>query len=753
MVQAVFKKIKIMTALEYGKENFGEFSLNDTKNNIYVFADEHQSDDTINTIPDPVFYLSEIIIYSSAAQTYMWNPIGEKIPDYVYYYITSTNVIPYKDLGEQWVYYNNMWYHKKVFEIEGKLFAAIETYLLNEVIVKSEPKHKIKKPVLGIITDIMREKQLSVVLFISSDGVQLDSAYIKIDKIFQNEIIFFIERNNNQTLNNVFGTVIRVKAGSNVGTSTHFPDKQIGEVFKNFKIDVSRKIIADVFFEYLDDQGSVIYAIKKYFFNTEKLVSIPIKLSLKGVSLACESLANGFRKIKYEDSSWQYYDENGKPLEKTNLLLPGINLFENNGKSKNTMDKSHYQKATKGIVSKLDDISKEIKKLTKEYSFLKIIFGWVSDFLDYIADFIKNPMETFREIGKQHFIAINAFIVGIINGILDAIAGILDLIALIADVIEEVHSFSLKASGSSGVVFSLFFEILENIAEAFLGLFTKENFIAILQFFKDAFIFLFELPALIKNWLKETDGPTITIDKVGYYLGFIIGIVAEMAAEVLATGGAATIAEAFSKVGQDIVQLFKGAKQLGKTAIRTLKVSIEKISALFRYISEKIKNLKPFFEDFWSWIKGLFEKGKDFLSVFSKSTRETYERLGIEIKKARKSPVIGSAGGAIKTLLEEGKYALMKDGKEIFRGTQKEVEELAEKLKGMSDEAAEKYLDDLAESIKSIKEGKLPSKANRKLRKLADEFLASIPNQEIKKVLFVLFNLKERFFMVKVIKG
>lgn len=91
----------------------------------------------------------------------------------------------------------------------------------------------------------------------------------------------------------------------------------------------------------------------------------------------------------------------------------------------------------------------------------------------------------------------------------------------------------------------------------------------------------------------------------------------------------------------------------------------------------------------------MFKKGKDFISVFSKSTRETYDRLGIEIKKVRKSPVLGSGGGAIKTLLETGEYALIKEGKEIFRGTQKEVDEIAKTLKGMSDDAAEKYLDEI----------------------------------------------------------
>jgi hypothetical protein len=97
-------------------------------------------------------------------------------------------------------------------------------------------------------------------------------------------------------------------------------------------------------------------------------------------------------------------------------------------------------------------------------------------------------------------------------------------------------------------------------------------------------------------------------------------------------------------------------------------------------------------------LKELLQQTKDKLAVFPKAVREIFEKHGVEIRQVPKSPVLASVEGVIKTLLEKGEYVLMKDGKEIFRGTKKEVKAIADKLKGMSDDLAEKYLVDLLQS-------------------------------------------------------
>jgi hypothetical protein len=99
-------------------------------------------------------------------------------------------------------------------------------------------------------------------------------------------------------------------------------------------------------------------------------------------------------------------------------------------------------------------------------------------------------------------------------------------------------------------------------------------------------------------------------------------------------------------------------------------------------------------------LKELLQQAKDKLAVFPKAVREIFEKHGFEIREVPKSPVLASVEGAIKTLIEKGEYVLMKDGKEIFRGTQKEVKAIADKLKGMSDDVARKYLDELLDTKK-----------------------------------------------------
>jgi hypothetical protein len=79
--------------------------------------------------------------------------------------------------------------------------------------------------------------------------------------------------------------------------------------------------------------------------------------------------------------------------------------------------------------------------------------------------------------------------------------------------------------------------------------------------------------------------------------------------------------------------------------------------------------------------------------------------------------VLASVEGAIKTLLEKGKHVLMKDGKEIFRGTEEEVNAIAEKLKGMSDDVARKYFEDLTIRLKKIR------KFNFKTKRIEEKYI------------------------------
>jgi YwqJ-like deaminase len=97
---------------------------------------------------------------------------------------------------------------------------------------------------------------------------------------------------------------------------------------------------------------------------------------------------------------------------------------------------------------------------------------------------------------------------------------------------------------------------------------------------------------------------------------------------------------------------------------------------------------------------------------FSLATEELFEKLGITWK----SKLIPRLNSVLPT--GEKLYEVYHKGITVLKGSKKEVEELAEKLKGMGEEAAEKYLDDLFEaSLKLIEE------AIGILKRMADEAL------------------------------
>ncbi|VXB83039.1 hypothetical protein FLAVO9AF_290095 [Flavobacterium sp. 9AF] len=81
------------------------------------------------------------------------------------------------------------------------------------------------------------------------------------------------------------------------------------------------------------------------------------------------------------------------------------------------------------------------------------------------------------------------------------------------------------------------------------------------------------------------------------------------------------------------------------------------------------------------------------------------------------------------------------------------MEAIADKLKGMSDDVARKYLDDLEEAVKSIRKGELPKATNQRLKELADEFLESIPRMKDKKGAVCAIQFKGEVFYGRSFKG
>ncbi|WGH74655.1 hypothetical protein P8625_11220 [Tenacibaculum tangerinum] len=143
------------------------------------------------------------------------------------------------------------------------------------------------------------------------------------------------------------------------------------------------------------------------------------------------------------------------------------------------------------------------------------------------------------------------------------------------------------------------------------------------------------------------------------------------------------------------------ADNVGKLIEKTFKFGIDTFVKLAEVIADFIKNIPKHLNDLKKWIGEFFEGLSKAVRTFSEEAYTIFEKLGVTLKKVPQPPVLASG---IPVPIGDNVYALVKDGKELFRGTKKEVEELAEKLKNLSDTDARKYLDELSNVLITLEE-------------------------------------------------
>ncbi len=747
-----------MRAIEYGQQQYGGYSLQDTETNIFVFNDEINvvKEGEINpNIPQDDYVFMEIEIENQLAL----KKEGLIMSQTEFDYIKDSGIIDIEKVisNIQFSYHENV-VLTDVYQINHHYFIQlpidITGIILNgeEQILYANTKTKPAKPTLNTI---LKDKKMTVVLFISTDGAQLERAYQSIDSLYENEIVLFIEKNEGV---NIFGSVVRVKTGSNINSLGMFPYKDLSKIVKIYNTDIGSASFEEILKEHLEDKTEKIYLVKEVFGFYDKVTSFGTNLGLKAIKEAAEKLSLAMDELKIDEKKWKYYNKDGTVVENPDLLLPGLSLIKQaNAQQKKELNSSKLNALAIAHIEKLESTLKnqlihnnEVESngnFTKEKAFKKII-KLVLNVLQEAKYFFKNPLRKEFELAEDVFVIYNAFIVGLLNGLTEAIKGLLDLIALICKGILELKETQNKIAGGDFSYMSLFFEMLENLLETFTNLFSKKNLEAIFEFVNACMFFGLSFPKLFLNWLTQ-DGKTITSDAIGYYLGYIIGMIVEMVLEALLFG-AGTVAKAVNEVWRSFADLFVNFSKAINYIAKKSTTSIDKIMAIFAFIRQKSKNIKPLLDDFLTFLKSVFARAQDFLTTFPKAVRETYQKFGVEIREVPKSPVLFTG---IPVKVSDDVYVLIKEGKEIFRGTKEEVEAIAKKLKGMSDDVAEKYLDDLEEAIKIIRKGELPKATNQRLKIFANEFLESIPRMKDRKGAVCAIQYKGEVFYGRSFKG
>lgn len=733
MLARLLKKKK-MRAIDYGMLHFGGYSYKDSTSNIYTFNE----DKTLIDLEDenPSSSIEETIVIeatktSDTSYTFEINYEKEILSYETFDYIINTGIITVEEIKSAIFEINGKNIYTTVYKIGEHFFVPISknnigessfSVILNDIIVSGqytpkspttkEERIKVKKRQnLGIINDSLSAKKLSVVVFMSSDGALLERAYQSIEP-FDNETVLFIEKK--QGLN-LFGSVVRVKLGNNISNPKDFPSKQVSQVIESFKdfTNISQNTLQDIIEEQIESKTGLLFFVKRTLGFINNVTSIPANISLEVIGSVFKTIADGIGTLKLDENRWKYYNDDGSLSNKANLLIPGIELFNNLANSAKTPKPSELNSNALEIVSNLENfIRTNANSIGQQIPFFKgkFVRKFIDKILNTIAQvkaFLKNPATLATYLAKQAFIAYNAFIVGIINGLIEAIKGLFDLISMIANGLLALNKAGQKVSENVSSYLGLFIEMVENQLEAMFNLFSVENLKAILDFLKKTTLLMFQLPMQITNWLLD-GGASINIDKLAYYIGYIFGIIIEMALEILATGGASTVVEAIEQVGKSFADLFKGILNLTKFVKKGAGSLIDNAIVLFAYIREKSKNIKPLLDDFLKFIESVFAQVKSFIILRTVNGTIRLELIPIQsfvetVLKLVKTKWVNDLNkvGLQIAKAENEIYVFVHKGEEIFRGTKKEAKEALEEYFKKGDEIGlEKYLDEVVEATK-----------------------------------------------------
>lgn len=644
-----------MRATEYGLLHNGNYSYKDVKSNIYAFNNEisvanDETDEEEENAYTEIVYV-EIEPYGEAnPNEYKIVTDGEILDIREGNYLLNSNATSATEIAEPaTIHFQNSSTTAQICKFDNTYFAlitkseigAIEwNFLLEDVEIQaSSPLKKKKREKITLLNDILKEKQLSVILFISKDGAMLETAYQSIDNLYENEIILFIETNDKK---NLFGSVVRIKTGVNVTSASGVPCKKLSKVVDYFNTHIHSVSLLEIIQEHVEDKSSNFFIVKSAAWGIiNKVVGFTSKLTLEGIEILSDGIAGLIGKLKLDDSQWQYYDEKGQPLKNPNLFLPGlggIQYLEAMNKKGKPLDPEKTNTLAINKIVYLENVLRNQKRDLGEAKFFKDIINQQLYVLARVKDFLSNPLDKVLELAEITFVMYNAFIVGLINSIIDAIKGIFDIITLICKGLIVMREKGQNVAENPLSYISLFFEMIENMLETLANLFSKENLKALIEFFKKSGLFILTLPSKIFNWLAEgVQMPNL--DKVAYYIGYIIGFIIQLVLEILFTGGAKTVADAFKKLADSLISIFKTMKSFVFKFKEGAVIAFENFLAIFAYIREKSKNLKVLLDEVWEFIQTLFRnkkidrlikgrlhKGGDF-------TKSFFENAGILITK------------------------------------------------------------------------------------------------------------------------
>ncbi len=180
------------------------------------------------------------------------------------------------------------------------------------------------------------------------------------------------------------------------------------------------------------------------------------------------------------------------------------------------------------------------------------MFSRVDDLVMALGEKVEEAVRALADTGEKVVSAINAYFCGLWNALVEAVLGLIDILGWIFVAMGAVGEAVSNAS-------SLIPEALELLDEATQAIMSAD----ISGMFSEAVSTIIEE---VSSFNLSALTAEITMDKVAYVIGAIVGFIVELVVGLISSGGISSVGSLLSKMGK-----------IGKEMLEFLTVSIKKV--------------------------------------------------------------------------------------------------------------------------------------------------------------------------------
>lgn len=646
-----------MNAYTYGTQNFKKADIG---NNITLFYDENNGND----LPQINSSFSYFQILPVAGED-MWRLEEVKLNAVHCDYVIATENLAGVLTPVNKIYLGEELFAEVfpeyilptdeflVFEIDGQYILQLSaSILLEEAIITAKPgtpRKPLRKPDKVMrATNRLGETGVLFTMFISSDGAKLERAYQQITELDTRELVLFVETKDKD---NIFGTVMRIKSGSGIGESERgIPFSAIAKIPRYFGFDVEeqyfRKIIKRHYQNVIANRENILYiVVKKGKLFANRLIEVPIKLVLDPVLTEAENAVSEIQNtLKLGKERWDSDHPQYNPLMP--LFPEGKIDIES---TVNALNNNYFNPLEK----KIQSIIHVLKKTDFDFGFAIERLQLVQKVVQGMPGSVKILLTGMTEglSGVHHYY--NALLVGLINSLIDLIASVFQIMLLVmrAYQLQLTSVQSMAENPSSNISFLL--ESFENAVETISNTFTLKNLKAWMDFQQYVLEKVVDYGIHTLQNLEMPNDIKLPFSTVGYYTGYVTGLVAQEVIVFLLTGGAGNVAEAIRLMMKSYGSMVTGAartsKQLAGYTLKNVEDFIKILAQIRKYsrqIPELLEDLKQLVDELFETAKKnneelrnkkrneLFSniKGKPINSKLLKKLQKEFELLGGEMR-------------------------------------------------------------------------------------------------------------------------